>query len=245
MKRVRAKNIADADIAEIVSILDGWSGKLGWDLLIDAIEHRHGHRYSRQALDKHERIKQAFVQRKKALSGTDGEARKVSSPELQMALERIQRVTAENERLTKENTSLLEQFVRWAYNASLWNVGQDKLNQPLPRLTASRQRRSLRLLNPKQTNRGEAMASGQQLSERSVKTFATWGRAELDNDFRTMASRGVLSERKSPSSVDSPSQPLTRTHASRRPCGNSKIPCVLAVCSPRQLKNRQKTQQNR
>lgn len=132
MSRARAKNIGDTDIAEIVSILDGWSGKLGWDLLIDAIERRHGNRYSRQALDKHVRIKQAFVQRKKALSGTDGAARKVSSPELQTSLDRIQRLTAENERLAKENTSLLEQFVRWAYNASLWGVGQDKLNKPLP-----------------------------------------------------------------------------------------------------------------
>lgn len=131
MSRVRAKNIGDDDIAEIVSILDGWTGKLGWDQLIDAIKRRNGNCYSRQALDKHERIKQAFVQRKKALSGTDGVARQVSSPELQAALDRIQRLTAENERLTKENTSLLEQYVRWAYNASLFGVGQEKLNNAL------------------------------------------------------------------------------------------------------------------
>jgi hypothetical protein len=132
MSRVRAKNIGDDDIAEIVSILDGWSGKLGWDLLITAIERRNGNSYSRQALDKHVRIKQAFVQRKKALAGTDGESRKVSSPELQAALDRIQRLAAANDRLTKENNSLLEQFVRWAYNASHFGVGQEKLNKALP-----------------------------------------------------------------------------------------------------------------
>jgi len=132
MSKGRAKNISDDDIAEIVAILDGWSGKLSWDLLIAAIERRNGNRYARQSLDKHVRIKDAFVQRKKALAGTDGEARTVSSPELQAALDRIQRLVAENDRLTHENNSLLEQFVRWAYNASHFGVGQEKLNKALP-----------------------------------------------------------------------------------------------------------------
>jgi len=147
MKRVRAKNIGDGDIGEIVSILDGWSGKLSWDLLISAIEKRNGNSYSRQALDKHERIKQAFVQRKKALSGAVGEKRKSGPPEAQAAMERIQRLTAENERLNRENTSLLEQFVRWAYNASLFGIGQDKLNNPLPPV------------NRNQTNRKASLAT--------------------------------------------------------------------------------------
>lgn len=132
MSRIRAKNIGEDDIAQIVAILDGWTGKLGWDLLIDVIERRNGNRYSRQALDKHERIKQAFVLRKQTLSETDGTARKVSSPELQAALDRVQRLSAENVRLTKENEALLEQFVRWAYNASVAGVGQVTLNRLLP-----------------------------------------------------------------------------------------------------------------
>ena len=39
------------------------------------------------------------------------------------------------------------------------------------------------------------MASGQQLSEQNVKTFASWVASKIDNDFRAMASRGVLSRK--------------------------------------------------
>lgn len=37
------------------------------------------------------------------------------------------------------------------------------------------------------------MASGQQLAEQNVRTFATWVASKTDDDFRAMASRGVLS----------------------------------------------------
>ena len=39
------------------------------------------------------------------------------------------------------------------------------------------------------------MASGQQLSEQNVKTFASWVSSKVDDDFRAMASRGVLSRK--------------------------------------------------
>lgn len=39
------------------------------------------------------------------------------------------------------------------------------------------------------------MASGQQISEQNVKTFASWMASKTDDDFRAMASRGVLSRK--------------------------------------------------
>lgn len=39
------------------------------------------------------------------------------------------------------------------------------------------------------------MASGQQIAEQNIKTFATWVASKTDDDFRTMASRGVLSRK--------------------------------------------------
>jgi hypothetical protein len=39
------------------------------------------------------------------------------------------------------------------------------------------------------------MASGQQLSDQNVKTFAAWMASKTDDDFREMASRGVLSRK--------------------------------------------------
>lgn len=39
------------------------------------------------------------------------------------------------------------------------------------------------------------MASGQQLSEQNVRTFAAWVASKTDEDFRELASRGVLSRK--------------------------------------------------
>jgi len=129
----RSKNLGDKDIKLIVEILDGWSGKLTWGLLIDAIELRIRNRYTRQTLYKHERIRHAYGLLKENLSETDGgERRIVSSPELQAALDKVARLEAENRRLESENERLLEQFVRWAYNAHVKGMNEESLNRPLP-----------------------------------------------------------------------------------------------------------------
>lgn len=130
---MRARNLTDADIEKIVEILDGWTGKLRWELLIDAIEQQLFIRYTRQALHKHARINNAFVNRKQELARTAGKTPKqVESPELQLALDRIERLANECSRLKSENNLLLEQFVRWAYNAHLRGLDEQFLNQPLP-----------------------------------------------------------------------------------------------------------------
>lgn len=132
MVQKRSRNLGDAEIKQIVEILDGWSGKLSWELLIDAIELRMFNRYTRQALYKHERIRHAFDIRKKDLAGNDGDVRKVESPQLQIALDRLARLEAENRRLDSENNQLLEQFARWAYNAHTRGLDHDFLNRDLP-----------------------------------------------------------------------------------------------------------------
>jgi hypothetical protein len=133
MARNRARNLADADIADIVAILDGWSGKLSWESLIQAIKLRKRATYTRQALHKHERIKLAFSLRKKLLAATEPRsAPKAASPELQVALERIARLEAENARLDAENQALLGQFACWAYNAHTRGLDHAFLSRELP-----------------------------------------------------------------------------------------------------------------
>ena len=137
MTRTRAPNLDDDHIAEIVSILDGWSGKLSWELLIQAIQKRKQATYTRQALHKHERIRQAFSLRKQLLSDA-GPAPKAESPELQAALERIARLEGENARLKAENNALLAQFACWAYNAHTRGLDQAFLSRPLPAVDRDR-----------------------------------------------------------------------------------------------------------
>lgn len=142
MTRVRERNLGDEVVETIVQVLDGWSGKLSWEALIDAVEKRAGLKYTRQALHRHERIRLAFSVRKKTLSGQPVEqAPEVESPELQVALERIARLEVENQRLAAENNSLLEQFARWAYNAQTRSLTKEILNSPLPEVDRERSER--------------------------------------------------------------------------------------------------------
>lgn len=144
MMRTRAPNLDDEAISEIVSILDGWTGKLSWELLIEAIARRKHTRYTRQALHKHERIRHAFGQRKRALAEARGERSPLAhSPELQTALERIARLEAENARLEAENQRLLGQFACWAYNAHTRGLDQAFLSRPLPAVNRDQTRRPL------------------------------------------------------------------------------------------------------
>ena len=128
----RSKNLGDAEIKQIVEILDGWSGKLTWELLIDSVELRAFNRYTRQALYKHERIRHAFELKKNERFEGDKDVKPVASPQMQIALERIARLESENRRLESENNQLLEQFARWAYNAHTRGLDHKLLNRPLP-----------------------------------------------------------------------------------------------------------------
>lgn len=141
MVKKRSKNLGDAEIRQIAEILDGWSGKLTWDLLIDAIELRMFNRYTRQALYKHERIRHAVELRKSDLSRGEKGATRVASPQLQIALDRIARLDVENRRLESENNLLLEQFARWAYNAHTRGLGHDFFNRPLPSVNRGQTKR--------------------------------------------------------------------------------------------------------
>lgn len=131
----RAKNLTDTDIERIVTILDGWSGKLSWDLLIQAVTRHLKSTYTRQALNSHRRIRDAFTLRKEKLSGVPAiERKKAEAPELQAALERLARVEGENQRIKMENDRLLEKFATWAYNAHTRGLTEDFLSQPLPKV---------------------------------------------------------------------------------------------------------------
>jgi hypothetical protein len=134
----RARNLDDSAIEKIVQILDGWTGKLSWELFIVQIEKVTHNLYTRQALDKHARIKDAFTARKVALGGRDRKQFENKSPEMQLALQRIARLEAENQRLSNENNTLLNQFVRWAYNAHGRGLDQAFLDTPLPSVNRER-----------------------------------------------------------------------------------------------------------
>ena len=112
IKRTRAPNLDEAGIERIVLLLDSWSEpKLTWDLLIAHIQEKYQISYTRQALDRHARISDAYQFRKRQLSG---QVRQATPDDL-----RINALQEEVARLKRENHHLLEQFVRWLNNVNL------------------------------------------------------------------------------------------------------------------------------
>ena len=125
-----AKHLSAKDLDLIVTLIDAWEGKLGWEALCEAIEPVVGSRPTRQTLNSHERIKSAFTHQKARLKSGFVSTKRPAS--LSIAEQRIRRLEAENHRLTRENERLLERFMRWQYNAHKFNVSADKLDAPLP-----------------------------------------------------------------------------------------------------------------
>lgn len=131
VSRRRAKNLDDEAIKLVVEIMDGWSGNLSWQALIEHVQVRLLSKYTRQALHRHERIRIAFEATKKRLANP--KKRPSDSNNLvRVPSARIVRLEAENDRLQQENDRLLEQFVRWAYNAHTRGLDETFLNRPLP-----------------------------------------------------------------------------------------------------------------
>jgi len=61
-----------------------------------------------------------------------GEARRVTEAEKRKRLAAYDGLTAEVERLKRENEALLWQFVRWEYNALKHGLSKHALDAPLP-----------------------------------------------------------------------------------------------------------------
>jgi len=130
----RSKNLTSESIEAIVKILDGWSGKLTWELLIDEASKRLHQTYTRQALSSYERVKSAFQLQKGRLPYLKEGSKKLYSPEDIAESQRNARLVAENARLESENQRLLEQFARWAYNAHTQGISEEVLNKALPKV---------------------------------------------------------------------------------------------------------------
>lgn len=148
----RARNLDDIAISRIISILDGWQGKLTWDALIDEIEKVLNERYTRQALSKHPSIAGNFSRRKRIRSANKGtRLTAADSPALQAAIQRIQLLEEKNLRLQYEYNNCLLQFATWLTNAQAHGLTKNQLDRPLDRVNRETSRTALpsRISKPK------------------------------------------------------------------------------------------------
>ena len=130
-----AKHLTDQDISNIVEIIDDWSteSKLTWDRLVEAVEFECKFKTTRQTLQKQIRIKDAFLEVKKLISGNTVTDKPSVPPSLKIAAERLEKKAREISRLKRENEQLLEQFHVWLYNADKHQITIEQLSEPIPR----------------------------------------------------------------------------------------------------------------
>ncbi|MGM9482000.1 hypothetical protein ACS5PN_12510 [Roseateles sp. NT4] len=132
MRKQRAPDLTEATISIVVDLLDGWTGKLTWDLLIAEVLRLTGFEYSRFTFADYPGIANSFALKKKKLSGTLARGpRTPRDGQILAALDKAERFKAKADRLERENELLLEQFKTWAVNAERHGVTVAKLNAPL------------------------------------------------------------------------------------------------------------------
>ena len=129
-----AKHLTDDDIKKVVEYMDEWdlSMKLTWDTLCTGLYDNLGINHTRQTLQKHTRIKDAFDELKRHLRGKKRIGKKVLPSSLAAAAKQMDSLKRKNARLERENANLLQQFLVWQYNAHIHGMKQDQLNQQLP-----------------------------------------------------------------------------------------------------------------
>lgn len=125
-----AKHLTQNDLRVIVTLIDGWDGKLTWEKLCEAAGPLVGSQPTRQTLSSHDEIKTAFAQHKHRLKTGFVSTRRPAS--LDIAEQRIRRLEAEKDSLQRQLDQLHEQFIRWQYNAYKGGVLKHHLEASLP-----------------------------------------------------------------------------------------------------------------
>lgn len=132
-----AKHLKQADIDAIVDIIRGWpNGKISWEEICEAAANIVGRTPTRQTLNAHAKIKDAYAAKKSGLK-VHG-PRTVMPSSLAVAAQRIARLQAENDELRMMNELLMERFAKWEYNAYKNGVFLQHLEEDLPPIDRER-----------------------------------------------------------------------------------------------------------
>ncbi|WPE24870.1 hypothetical protein REH59_02400 [Pseudomonas sp. BO3-4] len=125
-----ARHLTERHIQILVDLIDAWPGKLTWEGLCNEGAEVLGFRPTRQTLYAHRAVKAAYDARKTHLKTGLMPTKRPES--LAIAEQRIRKLESEAARLTSENERLIEQFIRWQYNAQKRGVSKAMLDEHLP-----------------------------------------------------------------------------------------------------------------
>ncbi|MGY4800053.1 hypothetical protein [Teichococcus aerofrigidensis] len=121
-----------------MTLLETWEGPLTWERLVERAALVLGRSYTRQALDGHEAVKDAYQARKQRIRVIRDSLRKGKAtseelpPELAVALRRAEAAELRVRALEQTVERYRAKFILWLYNARNAGLTEDQLNSPLP-----------------------------------------------------------------------------------------------------------------
>ena len=122
----RASNITEKIIEDILKVINSFSEKISWGVVLEKVANEVGERYTEQGLRKHQKIADAYSV-KKVLLAKQRELGGGRTAQTAIA-RRILALEAENSLLKEENRRLSEKFAVWAHNAAGNGLTEDVLN---------------------------------------------------------------------------------------------------------------------
>jgi len=123
-----AKHLSSSEIKAITYIIKMWNGKITWVNLCESIHKKLNRTITRQSLNSHEEIVEAYRVKKNVLNLKASDLKKPAN--LAIAAQQILNLKAENNALKSQNKRYKEQFTRWQYNAYRHGVSPENLNRP-------------------------------------------------------------------------------------------------------------------
>lgn len=130
------RHLTSADISKVVGLIQSWpEGRITWPLLVEYVALYVGHRWTRQALERHEAIKSAYLSVRDGRTSTTSRTQDPAEVVRQRRTETLQRKV---EQLKQQLATYEERFVRYEYNAHVRGVSPAELDRPLPEIDRGR-----------------------------------------------------------------------------------------------------------
>ena len=127
------KHLTQKDENRIIKLIEEWSEpKLTWPLLVEACKEQLGISRARQSLMCLPAVDLAMKNRKTALKAQTVKPGWIA--DIQAANERIEELTAKNEKLTAAIRDMYTRFLVWQANADMHGLTKSMLDQPVSQL---------------------------------------------------------------------------------------------------------------
>lgn len=129
MKKGSGARLNAERIKEAILLLDGWTGRLTWDLYLRTLSKQIHRLYTRAAMLRNSDIRTAWELAKRRAGDHEGGHGSVGMAQMR---EQVRELRNAVDRLEAKEKALLLQYLTWTQNAANHGLSIDQLSRPLP-----------------------------------------------------------------------------------------------------------------